>query len=87
VGTPFVSLLYFIFFTLRTPGSDSSEGFRIVGFKTFVIVSDDVSVSAVRINVVLFVHITLPLDLTWFWVQVWVRRPALLPPAGIVPDA
>jgi hypothetical protein len=43
--------------------SDSSEGFWIFGFKAFVIVSDDISVSAVRINVVLFVHVTLSLFL------------------------
>jgi hypothetical protein len=71
--------------------SDSSEGFWIFGFKTFVIVSDDISASAARINVVLFVHITLSLSLSLyllgFSIQVRLRRPALLTLAGIVPDA
>jgi hypothetical protein len=79
LGNPFVFLPYFIAVALLSPDDDNSiDGVRIFGFKPFVKDdTEDVSLSVARMNFVLFVLVTLPLYLLWFWVQVRCAIPLL----------
>jgi hypothetical protein len=61
--------LLFIAYMLAMGDSASQDGKAIFGFKTFKTVAFNTS----RINLILYVLITLPLYVAWFWAQIhWI---------------
>jgi hypothetical protein len=66
VGNPVVFLVYFTV----AANSTGQDGIAILGMPTFSRVGDDGSNTS-RMNVLLFVIVTLPLDLLWFAWQVF----------------
>lgn len=67
LGNPIIFLSYLLKFSNYT----SQDGVQIFGFKTFTVESTDFC----RLNFVLFVVLTLPPYLLWFWIQTRIVGP------------
>jgi hypothetical protein len=69
LGNPILFVAYFA----RTSDNTSQDGIRILGRRTFRVVDDNCS----RINLGLYVVLTMPPYLLWFWTQARVLIPLL----------